>query len=509
MAESGHLRAAALAGLVLACAAAAAGAPESGAQEGSGQVVQIATQTATVSDSHRAYKSGAAPSDAPAVSDSRSSLNNLLAGSSDSVSVSDSYRAYKSGIVAPDAPSLLHRTSSGGSFNQNVDDAPAAFDSVAAVIPASHTPVDARDVIAALDSAASRFAAAPEPPAPAAPRGGGGGGDRPVFGAVLQPGSSRDVYVRSASWDCNTGVFTVVAGPEPEYVDVTLRMPIAGLVRMAQSGEQSEYGVFTAPFGSAEYYARITATLVSIRAVSSDSESVDIDSCTGTRTFDVPAPPSVTLPQPVQDQEPAALESAGAAAGQAADPEPPADEPAVERPEEREAPEPAAPAAEPQAPAGATPAMAEPEEDEPVCGPGTFLAADGTCAPVPAGDGGGCLIATAAYGTETAEQVQRLREIRDGVLSTGAGSAFVSAFNQFYYAFSPAVADMERSNPAFKEAVRLSLQPTLWSLGAMEFAESEAQAVLLGSLVILFNASLLGSPAAAALAYRRLSRARP
>ena len=40
----------------------------------------------------------------------------------------------------------------------------------------------------------------------------------------------------------------------------------------------------------------------------------------------------------------------------------------------------------------------------------------------------------------------------------------------------------------------------------MELAESEAQTVLLGSLVILFNASLLGSPAAAVLAYRRLSR---
>ena len=505
MAESGPPSAAVAACLALACAAAAAGAPEALAQEGTGQPVEISTQTATVSDSHRAYKSGAVPSDALPVSDSASFLNMRISGSLDSVSLSDSYRAYKSGIVAPDSPSLLHLTSSGGSFSQSVDDAPAAFDTAAAVIPASHTPVDALDVIAALDSAASRSAAAPEPPAPPAPRGGGGGsGDRPVFGAVLQPGSSRDVYVRSASWDCNTGVFTVVAGPEPEYVDVTLRMPIAGLARMAQSGEQSEYGVFTAPFGSAEYYARITATLVSIRAVSSDSESVDIDSCTGTRTFDVPAPPSVTLPQPGSDQEPAAqdlAEPAGTAAGQAADPELPVDEPAAERPEERGAPEPApAPEAEP-----AAQEFAEPEA-EPECGPGTFLAGDGTCAPVPS-DGGGCLVATAAYGTETAEQVQRLREIRDGALSTGAGSAFMSGFNQFYYAFSPAVADLERSNPAFKEAVRVSLQPALWSLGIMELAESEAQTVLLGSLAILFNAALLGSPVAAALAYRR--RARP
>ena len=82
----------------------------------------------------------------------------------------------------------------------------------------------------------------------------------------------------------------------------------------------------------------------------------------------------------------------------------------------------------------------------------------------------------------------------------------MSGFNQFYYAFSPAVADLERSSPAFKQAVQISMQPLLWSLGIMELAESEAQTVLLGSLVMLSNASLIGSPAAAVLVYRRLSR---
>ena len=136
-----------------------------------------------------------------------------------------------------------------------------------------------------------------------------------------------------------------------------------------------------------------------------------------------------------------------------------------------------------------------------------FLDSDGMCSPVQA-DGGGCLVATAAYGTETAAQVQRLREARDGpVASTGAGAAFLSAFNQIYYSFSPAVADLERSSPAFREAVRISLQPALWSLGVLEFAESGEQAALLGSLAVLFNAGLLASPAAAVLAYRRLARA--
>ena len=62
------------------------------------------------------------------------------------------------------------------------------------------------------------------------------------------------------------------------------------------------------------------------------------------------------------------------------------------------------------------------------------------------GDGegsGGCLIATAAHGTELAPQVQALREYRDGtLLATGAGSASMSSFSAAYYAFSPYVADL-------------------------------------------------------------------
>ena len=69
-------------------------------------------------------------------------------------------------------------------------------------------------------------------------------------------------------------------------------------------------------------------------------------------------------------------------------------------------------------------------------------------------NGGGCLIATAAFGSEMAPQVQFLREIRDNtVLQTESGSTFMTGFNQFYYSFSPYIADYERENPAFKETV--------------------------------------------------------
>ena len=51
-------------------------------------------------------------------------------------------------------------------------------------------------------------------------------------------------------------------------------------------------------------------------------------------------------------------------------------------------------------------------------------------------EGGGCLIATAAYGSEMAPQIQQLRELRDNtILSTQFGTAFMIGFNQIYYSF--------------------------------------------------------------------------
>ncbi|SVC84979.1 uncharacterized protein METZ01_LOCUS337833, partial [marine metagenome] len=74
------------------------------------------------------------------------------------------------------------------------------------------------------------------------------------------------------------------------------------------------------------------------------------------------------------------------------------------------------------------------------------------------GEGGGCLIATAAFGSELSSQVQFLREIRDNtVLQTESGTIFMAGFNQFYYSFSPIVADYERENSTFKEAVKITL----------------------------------------------------
>jgi hypothetical protein len=68
------------------------------------------------------------------------------------------------------------------------------------------------------------------------------------------------------------------------------------------------------------------------------------------------------------------------------------------------------------------------------------------------GENGGCLIATAIFGSELATQVQQLRELRDNtILKTSSGMAFMTTFNQLYYSFSPTIADLEREHPVFKE----------------------------------------------------------
>ena len=96
-------------------------------------------------------------------------------------------------------------------------------------------------------------------------------------------------------------------------------------------------------------------------------------------------------------------------------------------------------------------------------------------------EGGGCLIATAAFGSEMAPQVQFLRELRDNtVMSTQSGTAFMNTFNQFYYSFSPQIADYERENPVFKEAVKVTLTPLLTSLTLLNYVEIDSEEEMLG-----------------------------
>ena len=108
-------------------------------------------------------------------------------------------------------------------------------------------------------------------------------------------------------------------------------------------------------------------------------------------------------------------------------------------------------------------------------------------------EGGGCLIATATFGSELAPQVQQLREIRDNtILSTESGIAFMSGFNQFYYSFSPTIADLERENPVFKEFVKISITPMLSTLSILNYADinSETEMLSFGIGIILMNVGM-------------------
>ena len=126
------------------------------------------------------------------------------------------------------------------------------------------------------------------------------------------------------------------------------------------------------------------------------------------------------------------------------------------------------------------------------CGEGTKRA-EGHCIPIESKtdnlqNGGGCLIATATYGSEMAEQVQQLRELRDNkLLQTNSGQSFMITFNDFYYSFSPHIADYERKNPVFKELVKIGITPLLASLNVMALADSEQEVLGYGITVILMN----------------------
>ena len=96
-------------------------------------------------------------------------------------------------------------------------------------------------------------------------------------------------------------------------------------------------------------------------------------------------------------------------------------------------------------------------------------------------NGGGCLIATATFGSELSPQVQQLRELRDNVvLNTESGKSFMTSFNQFYYSFSPTIADFERQNTVFKETVKIMLTPLLVSLSILNYVEIDSEAEMLG-----------------------------
>ena len=249
----------------------------------------------------------------------------------------------------------------------------------------------------------------------------------------------------------------------------------------------------------------VRAVLVDGRVAASDSKTVRTDGmCAGEVAFDAgrgaPADPAPAAADPAPADGAAQPPAPAASSDMRPAPEPEprqedaAGEPSAEAGTEDATgePQPAMPAPEPaagdDAPAPQEPAPQAPQEQE--------------REPEQPGQGGGCLVATAAHGTELAPQVQALRELRDRtVLSTGAGSAFMAAFSQAYYAVSPHMADLEREHPALRQAVALALAPMLHALSVVSLAEpgSEAGVAAYGALAIALVAGMyVAAPAAGA-----------
>ena len=74
------------------------------------------------------------------------------------------------------------------------------------------------------------------------------------------------------------------------------------------------------------------------------------------------------------------------------------------------------------------------------------------------GGGGGCFVATAAYGTPMAGEVRTLCDFRDAhLLNNPVGRRFVA----FYYRVSPPIADFIAKHESLRSMVRFILKPVV------------------------------------------------
>jgi hypothetical protein len=96
------------------------------------------------------------------------------------------------------------------------------------------------------------------------------------------------------------------------------------------------------------------------------------------------------------------------------------------------------------------------------------------------------VIASAAYGSELAPEVQFLRGFRDrSVTSSFAGRQFMNVFNEFYYSFSPTVARLTASHRFLSAGVRALIYPLVGSLHVAATAFQEIRQFNLELAILL------------------------
>jgi hypothetical protein len=115
---------------------------------------------------------------------------------------------------------------------------------------------------------------------------------------------------------------------------------------------------------------------------------------------------------------------------------------------------------------------------------GTVVAAGGyVCCSLPSG---GCFIATAAYGTAMAGEIEILRKFRDEYLLTNpVGQALVD----FYYRVSPPIAEFITEHPSLKPIVRAGLLPAI-AMSTLALSTTPAQKTAMIGLLALISVVL-------------------